>query len=241
MLKKNDPVTVPGNSSAPAPAVPPLGLKTLFEVRTIPWLWLNAAEGCGAIEGGVSAPLATMPPPTPSRLITPAMIGWRPPNSQSENAPANLKERLIIVLELCVGDATAHLNGGRGKGTQGVAGRDDEHWPQAIALGDAGLRRQVIGAGQRCGPGPAIRAGSIFERDVPSSCSNHVPCRDVDRFAGGRRHELRGGSRRDVDRDRSAGLDDAGQTSASVGGIGRHRHAAGDALHGLRAGCTRAG
>src|SRR6185437_16805492 len=108
---KKEAVGVDGRNSAPA--TEPLGLKALFAVVLIDWLCVKPTDGCGVIEGGVSAPLATMPPPTPSRLSTPAMIGCRPPNSQSESAPAILKNRFIPDnSELRIGDAAAHLDGG---------------------------------------------------------------------------------------------------------------------------------
>src|SRR5579872_94598 len=74
-LMKYEAEDVEGGCSAPA--VPPLGLKALFEVWTSAWLCEKAADGCGVTVGVISEP--TVRPPTPSKVSAPAIAGpgWR--------------------------------------------------------------------------------------------------------------------------------------------------------------------
>jgi hypothetical protein len=97
-----------------------------------------------------------------------------------------------------------------------VARGDDKDRAETAALCSAKLRHKAVRVGQRRGPGDAIRSGPIFKDEIRCPGRDHVPGCDIDRLAADSSYKLRGGSGREVDRKRGAGLDDAREASAGA-------------------------
>jgi hypothetical protein len=75
-----------------APAVPPFGLRPLLVAPN--WSGLKFDEMNGTIEGVIRFAMPA-PPPTPSSIKIPAIAGWRPIVSTSENVARDVKNRFI--------------------------------------------------------------------------------------------------------------------------------------------------
>src|SRR6202020_1303479 len=122
------------------------------------------------------------------------------------------RKRFIVSrkpLELSICKAAADLDRRGIDRAERVARGDDKNRAETAALCSAKLRHEAVRAGQRRGPGDAIRSGPILKGEICCPSSDHVPSCDIDRLAVDSSDKLHGGGGREVDRKRGARLDDA--------------------------------